>query len=151
MNKDEIKTTLPWLDELLEEAVNKKADDETEYERQKIKVFISMAMSDKTRNEVHENYFKMLKEFSKIAYIYGLNLNDFEIFWTYEDPEENRYHSQFSVAKRKNVWLLGHALQALQRCDFVLMNEDDFNANISKGVQIEHEVCKVYNIPVMYI
>lgn len=149
MNKDEIKNTLPWMDQIFKDAIDRKADAEKKYN--KTKVFVSMAMSGRTDKAVHESYLKMLKEFSKIAYLYGLTVNDFEFLWTYEDPEQDKYRNQYNRAKRKNVWCLGHALQILQKCDFVLMNEIDFNVHTAKGVQIEHEVCKLYGIPVMYI
>lgn len=114
----------------------------------KKRVFLSLPMSGRDiSNQIDE-----LEEMSEVVKKIILKDDELEFVANLMDHDDlyeltNTLHDCTDF-RNESVGYLGFALILLASCDLAVFSK---NWQYARGCKIEHEVCKLYNIPIHYI
>ena len=97
------------------------------------KIFVSLPMNGKTNEAIHDR----IEELSK--YVLKIIPRPLSITTGFDIDDSSEQHTR--------LWYLGRAIQQLSNADMALFDKDWKTA---KGCVIEHEVCVLYHIPILY-
>lgn len=102
------------------------------------KIFISVAMNGREKNEILEDIMKLI-----------------DIGRAYFDDDvqfvDNRdFERIFPEGINERVWCLGEAIKKLAGCDAMITFDNEIT-NRAKGCEIERNFCYNYGIPVLRI
>ena len=114
----------------------------------KKRVFLSLPMSGRDSS----NVFEELEEMSEV--VKRMILKDDELEFVANIMEHDDLYELTNALhdctdfRNESVGYLGFALVLLASCDLAVFSK---NWQYARGCKIEHEVCKLYNIPIHYI
>ena len=99
-----------------------------------MKVFISQAMHGKTEEEVMERRKEIIKDLQERYKNRKLEVID---NYTHPDAPEDA----------GRLWHLGRSIQQMEDADLIVFDRDWYKSN---GCQAEYEICKIYNLKMVF-
>lgn len=104
-------------------------------EKNLFKVFVSLPMRDRELDEIKARQLKIF-----------VALKSTDIF---ENPILLDTIHEHDIPEEENMlWYLGESIKALGRANLAIFDKDWRTA---RGCRIEHAICVLYNIPIMYV